>query len=155
VVCRPPAEAAATSRIVVGADGSAASRPVLEFAFAQAALHGAPLTVMHCFWDAMVATQGAGVLGAAEVESEGMTDLRRLLSESVAGLAEKFPDVVVTQELARGLVDECLVDRTPVAGLIVVGRGHASVWSRFLHASCALAVLERARTTVAVVPESD
>jgi nucleotide-binding universal stress UspA family protein len=76
------------------------------------------------------------------------------LAESVAGFAEKYPDVEVTQELSRGLVDDCLVDHAPDAGLVVVGRSPASVWSRFLHASCALAVLERAHTAVAVVPES-
>ena len=39
------------------------------------------------------------------------------------------------------------------AELIVVGRSDVTGWSRFLYSSCALAVLERARTTVAVVPE--
>ena len=47
-----------TNRVVVGADGTAASRPVLEFAFAQASLRGIPLTVMHCFWDVTAATGG-------------------------------------------------------------------------------------------------
>lgn len=153
VVSRPPDGATpASNRIVVGTDGSAASRPVLEFAFGQASLLQAPLTVMHCFWDVLVATRGAGVVAAGEPED--LSDLRLLLAESVAGFAEKYPDVEVTQELARGLVDECLVDHAPDARLLVVGRSAASGWSRFLHVSCALAVLERARTTVAVVPEA-
>jgi nucleotide-binding universal stress UspA family protein len=153
VVCRPPrAGTSATNRIVVGTDGSAASRPVLEFAFEQASLLQAPLTVMHCFWDVVVATRGPGVVPAGETTD--YSDLRLLLAESVAGFAEKYPDVEVTEELARGLVDECLVDHAPDAGLVVVGRSPDSVWSRFLHASCALAVLERAHTAVAVVPES-
>ena len=153
VVSRPPRGTTPSStRIVVGADGSAASRPVLEFAFEQASLRGVPLTVTHCFWDALVATRGPGVVTASEPEDH--SDLRLLLAESVAGFAEKYPDVDVTRELSRGLVDECLVNHAPDAGLVVVGRSPASVWSRFLHASCALAVLERAHTAVAVVPES-
>jgi nucleotide-binding universal stress UspA family protein len=154
VVCRPPGDATpASNRVVVGADGSPASRPVLEFAFEQASLLQAPLTVMHCFWDVLVATRGPGLVTPGE--SEDLSDLRLLLAQSVAGFAEKYPDVEVTQELARGLVDECLVDHAPDAGLLVVGRSRApSGWSRFLHASCSLAVLERAHTTVAVVPES-
>jgi nucleotide-binding universal stress UspA family protein len=80
--------------------------------------------------------------------------LRVRLAESVAGLSEKYPDVPVTQDLARGLVDQCLADRTPDAELLVVGRADVRGWSRFLHVSCAMAVLERAHTTVAVVPET-
>ena len=153
VVCRPPGDPTPSStRIVVGADGSAASRPVLEFAFEQASLRQAPLTVMHCFWEVLVATRGPGMVAASEPDD--YSDLWLLLAESVAGFAEKYPDVEVTQELARGLVDQCLIDHAPDAGLVVVGRSPASGWSRFLHASCALAVLERAHTTVAVVPES-
>ncbi len=153
VVCRPVVDVASVRpHIVVGADGNKASMPVLEFAFTQASLHRSPLTVMHCFWDVMVATRGPGLVGPDEPDD--LSDLRLLLAESVAGLAEKFPDVEVRQELARGLVDECLVDRVPNASLVVVGRSRGSVWDRFLHASCALAVLERAHTTVAVVPES-
>jgi nucleotide-binding universal stress UspA family protein len=154
VVCRPPHDPAATrERVVVGADGSAASGPVVEFAFAQASLRGAPLTVMHCFWDLLAATTGPGVVPLAA--QADLSDLQLLLAESVAGLAEKYPDVQVSQELARGLVDDCLAGCTPDAALLVVGRADVSGWSRFLHTSCALAVLERASTTVAVVPESN
>ncbi|HCB06691.1 MAG TPA: hypothetical protein DEQ43_21025 [Nocardioides bacterium] len=155
VVCRPPRErSAAPDRVVVGADGTTASRPVLEFAFQQASLRAAPLTVMHCFYDVAVATDGVRVIPAGSAEAvEELPDLRLLLAESVAGLAEKYPDVEVTQQLARGLVDQCLSDHAPDAALVVVGRTDAHGWSRFLHASCALAVLERAHTTVAVVPE--
>jgi nucleotide-binding universal stress UspA family protein len=139
------------NRIVVGADGSECSRPVLEFAFGQASQRGLPLTVMYCFWDAATATRGPGVVRPGE---EGLADLHLLLAESVAGFAEKYPDVEVTQELARGLVDECLADQMPEADLIVVGRSTPDGWPRFLHVSCALAVLERAHTAVAVVPEA-
>jgi nucleotide-binding universal stress UspA family protein len=155
VVCRPPETRQAYSdRIVVGADGTSASVPVLEFGFAQASLRGAPLTVMHCFWDVLAPADGPGGLPSQREDREDLTDLRLLLAESVAGLAEKYPDVAVTQELARGLVDECLADRAPDAALVVVGRTSSSGWSRFPHTSCAVAVLERAHTTVAVVPES-
>ena len=139
VVCRPPAVVAATPvGVVVGADGSGHSVPVLEFAFAQASLRQAPLTVMHCF------KQPDAVDGA---------ESRRPLAQTVADLTEKFPDVEVTTELTRGLVDECLADRSPAAGLLVIGRSADTGRARFLHASCAVAVLERARTAVAVVPE--
>ena len=153
VVCRPrDPRSAIHPRVLVGADGAAASRPVLEYAFAQASLRGLPLTVMHCFYDVRAASQGSGIV--PDDETGELADKRLLLAESVAGLAEKYPDVAVRRELARGLVDECLVGHAPDAELLVVGHAQASGWERFAHVSCALAVLERARTTVAVVPES-
>lgn len=158
VVCRPADEQTEKTsdghrrtRVVVGADGSVESAPVLEFAFEQASLHGLPLTVMHCFWDVIAATSGRGTVAPG---ADGLDDLRLLLAESVAGLAEKYPDVEVTRELTRGLVDDCLAGRSTDAALLVVGRSDSNVLNRFLYSSCALAVLERADTTVAVVPET-
>ena len=147
VVCRP--SRGETAGVVVGADGSPGSRPVLEFAFEQASLRGLPLTVMHCFWDVLTATTGSGPADDSDLE-----DLRLLLAESTSGLQEKYPDVVVTRQLTRGLVDQCLADAAPAAELLVVGRSTPVGFDRFLHTSCALAVLERAHTTVAVVPET-
>ncbi len=153
VVCRPPGPSTPeTPRVVVGADGTSASAPVLEFAFDQASLRGAPLTVMHCFGDVAAATRGPGL--PLPTEQDDVAEVRLLLAESVAGLAEKYPDVSLTQELARGLVDECLADHTPPAALVVVGRADARGWVRFFHTSCATSVLERAHTAVAVVPEA-
>jgi nucleotide-binding universal stress UspA family protein len=182
VVCRPTRGAGLRpGSVVVGADGTAASVQVLEFAFTQASFQHVPLVVMHCFWDAAVALYGPGTVGGREHRSrkppdvprdgpdtgrdtgrdtgtddgpsDGLDDLRLLLAESVAGLREKYPDVEVTLELSRGLVDDCLAGHTPTAGLLVVGRPVPSGTDRFLHASCAVAVLERAHTVVAVVPE--
>ena len=150
VVCRPHGAQAGERSVLVGADGTAASLPVLEFAFLQASLRGLPLTVMHCYWDVVEATSGPGVVPRGG--QDGVEDLRLLLAESVAGLGEKYPDVEVELQLARGLVDECLAAAAPAADLIVVGRPASTGWFGFLHASCALAVLERARTTVVVVP---
>jgi nucleotide-binding universal stress UspA family protein len=152
VVCRPSGpRTPASAGVVVGADGSEAGRPALEFAFAQASLRHVPLTVMHCFWDVAAATNGRGVMPQAD---DRLTEMRLLLAETVAGMQEKYPDVVVSLELARGLVDDCLAGRAPDADLIVVGRATDHTWSRFMRASCALAVLERSRASVAVVPES-
>ena len=150
VVCRPVEPAPGRPGVLVGADGTSASLPVIEFAFRQASLRGLPLTVLHCFFDATADNSSELV---TPTEPSGYEDLRLLLAESVAGLAEKFPDVEVDLQLARGLVDECLLGQAPAAELVVVGRTEAHGWARFLTASCAIAVLERARTTVAVVPE--
>ncbi len=148
IVCRPRREDPDTHRVVVGADGSPASRPVIDFAFAEASRRGVPLTVMHCFWD-IVATQ------SPSSASEASADERLLLAESVAGFRESYPDVEVHLELASGLIDQVLVDAAPTADLLVVGRRHKNAIARFLHASMAAAVLERSAGTVAVVPEAE
>jgi nucleotide-binding universal stress UspA family protein len=151
VVCRPPDQPSHGHEVLVGAEGSVASLPVIEFAFQQASLHHLPLVVMHCFFDPTL-TPGAD--DAAPLEPSDVDQLRLLLSESVAGLGEKYPDVEVDLQLSRGLVDQCLLGEAPEAALLVVGRSDVTGWSRFVYSSCALAVLERARTTVVVVPEN-
>lgn len=151
VVTGPPASQGPHHGVLVGADGTAGSLPVIEFAFRQASLRAVPLTVMHCYWDIAGELAHGRTVGPQET---GVDDLRLLLSESVAGLSEKFPDVEVTLELARGLVDIALTDGTPARDLVVVGRRHpSSAWSRLLYGSATSAVLERARGNVAVVPE--
>ena len=99
VIHRPCNPGIVRNGIVVGADGSEESLAVLEFAYRQAALRRLPLTVVHCLWGAQGAPGGAyvGTDRVAELESE-----RLLLAESMAGLAEKHPDVKVrTQDGQR------------------------------------------------------
>ena len=76
VVCRPPEhEPSAGIRVIVDA-GTDASRPVLEFAFAQASLRGIPITVVSCVWDATAVTGGPAVAPASE--DGDLADLRLL-----------------------------------------------------------------------------
>jgi nucleotide-binding universal stress UspA family protein len=149
IVCRPRGAEPDTPGVLVGADGSAASRPVIDFAFSQTSLRRVPLTVMHCFWE--IVSQSS----STHPSPEDPADMRMLLAESVAGFSESYPDVEVHLELARGLVDQVLVGAAPTTDLVVVGRRHKDALARFLHASMAAAVVERAAGTVAVVPEAD
>ncbi|QIK76779.1 universal stress protein [Nocardioides piscis] len=137
--------------VLVGADGTDASRPVIEFAFRQASLRQQALTVTHCFWDI------AGELAHGRdvrPDEAGVDDLRMLLSASVAGLREDYPDVPVELTLSRGLVDVVLAKELPAHDLLVVGRHPASGPARLLYSSITAAVLEQGRGNVAVVPES-
>lgn len=145
VVCRPRDGDPVTHGVLVGADGTPESAPVIDFAFRQASLRSVPVTVMHCFWE-IVGDQGAGPVGVP-------TDKQLLLAESVAGFSEAYPDVEVRVQLSRGLVDQVLAQAAPASDLLVVGRRHKGAVARVLHTSMAAAVLERAAGTVAVVPE--
>lgn len=154
VVTRPRATESGSSDagagIVVGADATVDSLPVIEYAFRQASLCSAPLTVVHCYRD-VVAYPGVALSAPwAEVE-----ELRTVLSQSIAGMSEKFPDVEVTCRLERGLTDQVLTSDLHDWDLIVVGRHHKNVVDRILVGSVARTVLEHARTAVAVVPEAD
>jgi nucleotide-binding universal stress UspA family protein len=150
VVTRPGLPGAIKDGIVVAADGTPESVPVVEFAFRQASLHAVPLTVMHCVYDAVVAVTGMPG-GAWDIHDTSEHAL--LLAESVAGLAEKYPDVHVTQELARGLVTDCLTQHRRPWNLIVVGR-HPVNGLRWLTGSTAVDVMEHSKSVLAVVPEA-
>ncbi len=149
VVHRPANPGLVRHGIVVGADGSAESLTVLEFAYREASLHGLPLTVVHCFWDVntSMATPVSVSPVPVDVESE-----RLLLAESVAGLTEKFPDVKMRKAVARGLPQEVLVSLGERANLLVVGAHQAGRVSRMLYGSVSVAVVEHAACPVAVVP---
>jgi nucleotide-binding universal stress UspA family protein len=135
--------------VVVAADATAESVPVLEFAFRQASFHDVPLTVIHCLYSVPVAATGmAGGAVRVTPDAERRT---RLLAESMAGLPEKFPDVHVTQKVVEGLVDECLTAHPRPWNLIVVGRHPVHGW---LSGSTGIGVLEHSQSPVAVVPEA-
>ena len=154
VVCRPERRRAGEpyGGVLVGADGTAESLPVIEFAFQQASLHRLPLTVVHAMWDDLA---NAHLPVAVSPETEGLDEQRLLLAESVAGMASKFPEVSVEQRLARGLPEQCLSVDSSVWDLIVVGRHPVDTVLRLLTGAVATSVVERARTTVAVIPQSD
>lgn len=152
VVTRPGSPEDVRHGILVGADGTPASRPVLEFAFRQASLRGLPLTAMHCFWD-LAAAYGADP--EVPLDSADAQGHRRQLEESVAAIAEKFPDVPVTTRLNRGAAQDRLTRGRRHWDLVVVGHHSRRGLARFLIGSTAIGVLERAHGTVAVVPEAE
>ncbi|GAB3779599.1 universal stress protein [Nocardioides ungokensis] len=152
VILRPHNQGVVRRGVLVGADGTERSRASLEFAYRQASLRRLPLTVMHCFWDAQGATSGAHTIPDS---AEGYDDQRLLLAESVSGMTEKFPDVHVHTELARGLADDCLVRASARMELVVVGFHHSGTVSGLVYGSVASTVLEHASCVVAVVPEPE
>jgi nucleotide-binding universal stress UspA family protein len=152
VVCRPRGSRSAQG-FVVGADGTPDSVPVIEFAYEQASLHRAPLTVVHAFWDAAVAVAQHHRAEGREVADPDLEDLRALLATSVAGMAERYPDVKVDLALRHGFVEEALAPRGAPWELVVVGRHGGHSLARLLQSSVSRVVVERAAGNVAVVPE--
>ena len=146
VVHRPTSPGRIQDGVVVAADGTLESLPVLDFAYRQASIHRLPLTVLHCVHDTVAAVVGAR--GPADDFPEGDT-VRMLVAESLAGLTEKYPDVHVATRIERGTVEDFLTSRRRPWHLIVVGRHPVH-----LVPPSSSAVIERARSVVAVVPEA-
>ncbi|MCR6033603.1 universal stress protein [Nocardioides sp. zg-579] len=152
VVVRPGSPNAPRHGVIVGVDGTERSLPALEAAYRHASVRRLPLTVVHCFWDVIAATTPGHIVPSAGADTE---DLRRLVGESVAGMSEKFPDVPVTIELARGLAEEVLGRESAEHDLVVVGHHRTGPVTALLRGSVSTAVVEHATCPVLVVPSTD
>lgn len=153
IVCRPVSSGSTHDQgLLVGADGTLESLPVIEFAFHQASLLGLPLTVMHCVGPEVGVAPG--LTGETSL-ARRLEEHRLLLSESVAGMSTKFPEVEVELRLASGIAEVCLAKKTGTWNLVIVGRHPVDTVFQFLTGAVATAVVERAHTTVAVVPQSE
>lgn len=131
IVVRPSHPGLVRNGVLVGADASDRSRPVLEFAYRQASLRDLPLTVVH---------SGGGDLAGVE------------LAEAVAGFAEKFPEVRTSTRLVHGSPGDVIAQESRRMDLVVVGAHHRTTASTILHGSVTDAVVEHAECPVAVVP---
>ena len=153
IICRPTNNDETQAGVIVGADATPESLAVIEFAYRQASLRNLPLTVLHTFWDAAAAVAQYHEARGEKSDAPELEDLRATLSVSVAGLAEKYPDVPVTLTLKHGFADEALSPRHGGWNMIVVGRHPITTLGRLLTGSISTAVIERAHATVAVVPD--
>jgi len=135
--------------VLVGVDGTAETLPAVEFAYQMASLRGLPLTAVHIFWDSAQLARTQQQIGDDE---PGFEDLRALLSESVAGMREKYPDVQDRLTLACGFRDRALVLASHTMDLVVVGSCRRGFIDDVVRGSVAPTVVEYAGCNVAVVP---
>jgi nucleotide-binding universal stress UspA family protein len=152
VVVRPFHPGKVRRGIVVGTDAGEHTQPTLEFAYRQASLRNQPLTVVHCvpFLD-----DPQIPLGLLAENLAGTDEHQLALAESVAGLAEKFPDVRAQLRLGQGTPEHCLLGLSDTMDLVVVGRHHSGSRGELIGlGSCAPAVIEGASCPVAVVHQS-
>jgi nucleotide-binding universal stress UspA family protein len=136
VVVRPANAGAVRNGIVVGIDASPESRPVLEFAYREAALRDLPLLVLDCVSD----------------PGPGTEEQRLALAEVMAGMSENYPEVHVTARVANASPQKALVGLGVRMDLIVVGAHQHSRIAQTLFGSVSVSVVENAACTVAVVP---
>jgi nucleotide-binding universal stress UspA family protein len=146
VVHDEPSPGPAT-RVVVGIDGSAEAAAAVRWAADEADVIGAPVLIVHCWWDFGVPGDPATMPG----RDLAQVDEARLLDEAVEAARDRCGvDVqgrLVEQSAVPGLLAACGSD-----DLLVVGSPtHGAILSRML-GSTVNGVLEGARQPVVVVP---
>jgi nucleotide-binding universal stress UspA family protein len=127
--------------VVVATDGSVVSQPAVAFAFDAAARRAVPLTVVHC-WPA---ERAAGRRADAGLEH------RMLLAEALAGFAEQYPDVPVTDGGCQGDPAAELARWSRRAGLLVVGTHGRDRWATAVWGSVSRTLVRESACPVAVV----
>ncbi len=122
--------------VVVGVDGSAASALAAEFAFERAADRDLPLIGVTAWW------------GSDETDQIGR---EHLLSNTLAPLQEKYPDVVVQRRVARAHPVDALVAASAGGQLMVVGSRGAGGFRGLVLGSVSHRILQRSHCPVAVI----
>jgi nucleotide-binding universal stress UspA family protein len=153
VVARPYPHSAAQADlpVVVGADGTPDSADALTFAIELASAQHRPLLAVHALGEAWMYPY-PDVLGP-DMVSDAKQDWELLLAESLAGYAEKFPDVVVHTQLVQGTPAHALVNASETAAAVVVGARGSSLLRGPL-GSVSRSVVEHAHCTVAVMRDT-
>lgn len=138
-------------RVVLGVDGSPASRAAAEFAFAYADLVGLPLVIVHGSWERFA--RGSAVLRLlGDTEEHGPTDEERLtIAETIAGLPERFPDVEFRDTHRSTDPAKALIEASESSRLVVVGGRHHGAAASLLLRSVSTSLVEHAHCPVAVV----
>jgi nucleotide-binding universal stress UspA family protein len=140
--------------IVVGVDGSGHSRKALERAAAEAAAHGAPLTVLvihqavrDVYGSASHYPEDASLTEKAKEAAQAETD------QVLASTGTKPASVTVTA--VHGLPADELIKASQGADMIVLGRRGAGGFARLLMGSVSDQVVRYAHCPVLVIPSDD
>jgi nucleotide-binding universal stress UspA family protein len=122
----------------------------LTFAFEEAALRQASLTVLHAWHAPQSDISRAGQSFTGADGHEAQVQARRQLAELLEGWRQKYPDVPVSLDIVHGHPGRALVGLSARADLVVVGR-HSDHQGP---GSARHAVLNHAHGPVAIVPSA-
>jgi nucleotide-binding universal stress UspA family protein len=153
VVALPDSEADAFggTGIVVGVDGSPISETAIRYAFQQASETGQALSAVHAWTDPLTTASLNTPIPALYDPVAHSRDQDLLLTESLGGWAEKYPDVAVSRHVVIEDPVRALTAASEAAAMLVVGcRGRGRIRAMLL-GSVSHGVLHHARCPVAVV----
>jgi nucleotide-binding universal stress UspA family protein len=133
--------------VLVGVDHPAADDPAVEFAFAEAALHGAAITALHA------STAASGPPGDPSDPDAGDAagGQTRLMTAALAGWREKYPDVAVHQSVVHDDPRDALIEASRRAQLAVIGAGDRGELAGLLFGSISQTLLRHAECPLVIV----
>lgn len=137
-------------RVVVGVDGSTLSHEALRFGFEEASMRGAELLAVHA-WRHPASLAGGDLVKLVRDEAELADEKERLLTDSLAGWQEKYPDVTVLRQLTHGDPRQVLKDASAGALLLVVGARGLGGFAGLLLGSTSQTLAHHAHSPVAIV----
>jgi nucleotide-binding universal stress UspA family protein len=143
--CEPPRHG-----VVVGVDGSALSDDAIAFAFEVAEETKQPLLAVHAWSDPT--RTGVGSMMPLVYDPLVVSQEEQLvLAESMAGWADKHPDVVVTNRVVHAHPVQALAAESATAQLLVVGSHGRGDLRSLLLGSVGHGLLHHATAPVAIV----
>lgn len=132
--------------ITLGVDDSPRCHAAIEYAFATASRQGARITAVFA-----VRRPEPVLTKEQDVDADGETQAKRILTEQLSEWRSKFPEVEVAEVVAAGHAAAVIKQHATDADLIVIGgRGQGTVTGMLL-GSIARAVLQHVDRPVAVV----
>lgn len=137
--------------IVVGVDGSEVSQRATEVAFAEADARGAELLAVHTWMDMQVQASMAGLAAAQEQWEMVEREQTDMLTERLAPLVEKYPNVQVKKIISRDRPVRTLVEQSEGAQLLVTGSHGRGGFRGMLLGSTSRALLQSAPCPMMVV----
>ncbi|MET0494835.1 MAG: universal stress protein [Actinoplanes sp.] len=139
-----------TGPVLVGVDGSAGSAAAVGFAFDEAARRKTTLTALHA-WNIFDAGNQHDVLPLTFEPGSLQSEEQRVVSESLAGWAQRYPEVTVEQELVSAGPAAALVEGSKTAQLVVTGARGRGGFAGLLLGSVSQTVMHHAACPVVVV----
>ncbi|RAG86818.1 universal stress protein [Streptacidiphilus pinicola] len=138
--------------VVVGVDGSAHGQAALHQAMEAASLHGRTVVVVHA-WHPVPGGLSASAAAQQRRFRADEVSHQLLVSETLAGEGQRFPEVAVTARVVQDHPVRALLDAGRRASLIVVGARGTGGYPGLALGSVALGVLHHATCPVCVVPD--
>lgn len=136
-------------RVVVGVDGSESCQLALGFAFEEAALRSAGVLAVHAV---RLPDVYPGVDIWPDPDQAGWSDqVERLLTSSLAGWPERYPDVGVERQIVGGHPVQVLAAASETADLVVVGGRGRSLFTALRMGSVSRGLLHHTACPVAII----
>ncbi|WP_336659463.1 universal stress protein [Leucobacter sp. USHLN153] len=136
----PKTEPSPNAPVVVGVDGSEASRKAIEFAAEQASRRDVPLVAVYAWMPPL--TPGLEYLWSEELVESQRAVAEEAIAIGTAGLTQRYPDLEVRREIVQSPPVAALVQAAEGAELLVVGsRGRGGI-TRLLLGSVSHGVLQ-------------